>query len=129
MTEYIPCSDCKMRGIKCRDCKVTKCDNFREELEKINDELSCANVRIANELEPRLRAEKASYDSYVTRDKAADWDDAFEYHTNFLIEMFDEDFVKELDFTQDTLIDKIARLILSEKELQEERKYDGTGKD
>lgn len=112
MYDYSPCSECRMRGIKCHRCKVTKCDDLETKLANVNNELSSANVRIANELEPRLKVERSSYDAYVTCDRAADWDDAFEYHINMLVKMFDEDFVKEFDFTQDTLSDKIARLIL-----------------
>lgn len=118
---YIPCPDCKMRGIRCSSCKISKYDNLYNELEKEKSLREAAEFKVSSELEPRIRAEKYCYDTFITTDKSAEWGDGVEYEINLLVEMFDEDFVQKFDFSGDTLFDKIARLILLDKKDKENK--------
>jgi len=60
---YSPCEEC--RANSCYSCTVTK---YKEELELERDRRSSAEWRIEKELEPRIKAEKNSYDRWVSQD-------------------------------------------------------------
>ena len=64
---YSPCSDCKDRW--CYSCILNK---YKEDLESERDKRSSAEWRIERELEPRIKAEKASYDRWVSQDTGAE---------------------------------------------------------
>jgi Zn-finger protein len=60
---FSPCSDGKCVGRdrsgwgnhECRDCELTH----------LRDEVSSLNFKIRNELEPRIKSERRSYDNWV----------------------------------------------------------------
>jgi len=64
---YSPCSDCKDRW--CYSCVINK---YKEDLESERDKRGHAEWRIEQELEPRIKAEKASYDRWVSTDTGAE---------------------------------------------------------
>ena len=84
---YSPCSDCKDRW--CSSCVINK---YKEDLESERDKRSSAEWRIEKELEPRIKAEKASYDRWVSQDTGAEACDCFSSLLDELI-----DFVENPD--------------------------------
>lgn len=60
---YSPCSECK--DGYCSSCVIHK---YQEDLESERDRRSSAEWRIEKELEPRIKAEKDSYDRFVSTD-------------------------------------------------------------
>lgn len=104
---WSPCSDCK--DGYCSSCLLRK---YREDLEREKDKRNSAEFRIENELVPRIKQEQRSYDFYVTTDRSAEWCDAFDYHVNELVDMFDDDFdFSAFDFDGDDIVSKVAKLI------------------
>ena len=104
---WSPCSDCK--DGYCSSCLLRK---YREDFEREKDRRSSAEFRIENELEPRIKQERRSYDFYVTTDRSAEWCDAFDCRVNELIDMFDDDFdFSVFDFDGDDIVSKVAKLI------------------
>ena len=60
---YSPCEKCKEK--MCFSCTLTK---YKDELKTETDKRMSADFRIRTELEPRIQAEKNSYDRYVLTD-------------------------------------------------------------
>jgi hypothetical protein len=108
---WSPCSDCK--DGYCSSCLLRK---YREDLERERDKRSSAEFRIENELVPRIKAEERAYDFYVSTDRSAEWCDAFDYHVNELVDMFDDDFdFSAFDFDGDDIVSKVAKLIYTNR--------------
>lgn len=63
---------------------------LNKELKKEQDVRRSYEFRIETELEPRIRREKASYDAWVTTDKAAEASEHFGDKVDDLIEMVEE---------------------------------------
>jgi hypothetical protein len=104
---YSPCDNCKDRY--CFSCVIHK---YQEDLNSERDKRSSAEFRIENELEPRIKAEKNSYDCYVATDRSVEWCDCFDFRVNELVDMFDENFdFSVFDFDGDDITSKVARLI------------------
>jgi len=108
---YSPCSNCKER--ECYSCLLRK---YQEDAEKAREGLRSAEFRIEQELEPRIKAEKQSYDRFVTTDPRIEWEDCFGFKVDELVDMFDEEFIEQFDFDGDDIASKIAKLIMTEKE-------------
>lgn len=108
---WSPCGECK--DGYCSSCLLRK---YREDVEKEKEKRTSAEFRIENELEPRIKAEKRAYDSYVTTDRSAEWCDCFDCRVNELIDMFDDDFdFSVFDFDGDDVGSKIAKIIYQSK--------------
>ena len=60
---YNPCATCKERS--CYLCVLSK---YKEDLQTEHDKRTHAEWRIEKELEPRIKAEKDSYDRWVSTD-------------------------------------------------------------
>ena len=104
---YSPCQECKDEY--CSSCLMQK---YKKDLQNERDKRCSAEFRIENELEPRIKAEERAYDRYVTTDRSAEWCDAFDFHVNELVDMFDEDFdFSVFDFDGDDVVSKVAKLI------------------
>lgn len=104
---WVPCTDCKDNY--CSSCLFRK---YEEDLVIEQDKRIAAEFRIENELEPRIKQERRSYDYYVTTDRSAEWCDAFDYRVNELVDMFDDDFdFSVFDFDGDDIVSKVAKLI------------------
>lgn len=104
---WSPCSKCK--DGYCSSCLLIK---YREDLDKEKYKRTSAEFRIENELEPRIKAEERAYDNYVLTDRSFEWFDAFDYHVNTLVDMFDEDFdFDTFDFDGDDIVSRVAKLI------------------
>ena len=84
---YSPCEKCKEDG--CYSCALKK---YKEDLESERDRRSHAEYRIEQELEPRIKAERDSYDRWVSTDTGAE---ACECFSSLLDELID--FVKNPD--------------------------------
>lgn len=106
---YIIIEESELRQLK-REIKELK-----EQLDKINLEKDDLKYRIKLELEPRLEQEKASYDAYVSYDKAAEGCEAFGLKVEEL-----EDMVRDnpnwfnFENPNGDLIDKVLYLIKQE---------------
>ncbi len=107
-----PCTKCKT-GFSCSVCALQK---YKKEWESELAQRRSAEFKIETELVPRIKAERSSYDRWATTDKSAEWCDSFDYQVDQLLNMFDEDFISQLDFDGDDIASKIARLIIEEKE-------------
>lgn len=109
---WSPCSGCK--DGYCSSCLLRK---YREDYERERDKRNSAEFRIENELVPRIKAEERAYDNYVSTDRSFEWFDAFDYHVNELVDMFDEDFdFDTFDFDGDDIVSKVAKLIYNNRE-------------
>ena len=60
---YSPCADCKEGS--CYSCVLSK---YEEDLQAEHDKRTHAEWRIEQELEPRIKSEKDSYDRWVSTD-------------------------------------------------------------
>lgn len=69
---YSPCRDCKDRW--CSSCVINK---YKEDYLSERDKRSSAEWRIEKELEPRIKAERDSYDRWVSTDTGAEACDCF----------------------------------------------------
>lgn len=108
---YTPCGDCK--DGYCSSCLMQK---YKEDYESEYDKRRSAEIRIENELTPRIKAEERAYDRYVLTDRSAEWCDSFDYQVNQLVDMFDEDFdFSAFDFSGDDIVSKVATLIYTTK--------------
>lgn len=104
---WTPCGDCK--DGYCSSCVLKK---YQEDLDKERDKRISAEFRIEQELEPRIEAERRSYDTWCTTDRAVEWCDTFDFRVNELIEMFDENFnFSEFDFDGEDIVSRIGKLI------------------
>ena len=76
---YSPCSECKdgwcssciiNKYQKCRENSCYSCTlrKYQEDLESERDRRNSAEWRIEKELEPRIKAERDSYDRWVSTD-------------------------------------------------------------
>lgn len=84
---YSPCEKCKENS--CYSCTLTK---YKEDLESERDKRIHAEWRIKNELDPRIKAERDSYDRWVSQDTGAEACDSF---SSLIDEMID--FVEDPD--------------------------------
>lgn len=108
---WSPCGEC--RDGYCSSCLLSK---YREDLEREKETRVSAELRIENELEPRIKAEEQSYDRYVTTDRGAEWCDAFDYRANELVNMFEDDLdFSTFDFSGEDIISKVGKLIYEYK--------------
>ena len=104
---YSPCVECT-NGY-CSSCLFTK---YKDDLNRERSRRESAELRIENELTPRIEAERRSYDFYVTTDRSAEWCDCFDFRVNELVEMFDEDFdFASFDFDGEDITSKIGKVI------------------
>ena len=60
---YNPCADCKENS--CYSCLFSK---YKEDLRTEHDKRTRAEWLVDQELEPRIKAEKASYDRWISTD-------------------------------------------------------------
>lgn len=63
---YSPCSQCKDKS--CYSCVIQK---YQEDLKSERDKRISSEWRIEHELEPRIKAEKTSYDFWLKEDTGA----------------------------------------------------------
>lgn len=104
---YSPCGECKDQY--CFSCVIHK---YQEDLNAERDRRTSAEWRIERELEPRIKAEGAAYDRWVSTDRAYEWCDTFDFRVNELIEMFEEDFdFSQFDFDGDDIVSRVSKLI------------------
>ena len=104
---YSPCDECK--DCYCSSCVIHK---YQEDLNAERDRRTSAEWRIERELEPRIKAEGAAYDRWVSTDRAYEWCDTFDFRVNELIEMFEEDFdFSQFDFDGDDIVSRVSKLI------------------
>ena len=82
---YSPCEKCKDKV--CYSCTLTK---YKEELKSETDKRMSADFRIRTELEPRIKAERDSYDRWVSTDTGAEACDCFSSLLDELIEFVEE---------------------------------------
>ena len=82
---YSPCEKCKDK--ECYSCTLTK---YKEELKLETDKRMSADFRIRTELEPRIKAERDSYDRWVSTDTGAEVCDCFSSLLDELIEFVTE---------------------------------------
>lgn len=96
--------------------KIRKINNLADENERLKDDKSHLSVRIANELEPRLKSERQAYDAWVTTDHSAEVCDSFEYFVDELIETVEDSPEEyfEWDNKNGDVYQKILALILEE---------------
>lgn len=78
---YSPCDNCKDEW--CFSCVINK---YKKDLQLEIDRRSSAEYRIERELEPRIKAEKDSYDRWVSQDTGAEACDYFSSLIDQLIE-------------------------------------------
>lgn len=89
-----------------------KCANLEKQLEQERDKSSHLQFRVDNELEPRIKQERASYDRWVSEDTGARACECFESKLEDLIDFVDEN--KEMfdwDDSRGDLYCKILYLI------------------
>ena len=105
--------------LECEKYKVAQLvrekEELKEQLNKFRLDKEDLEFKIKQELEPRLKREAASYDAYVSYDKAAEACDSFEYFANNLIEMV-EDHPEYYSFEDEhgDIIERILWLIKQE---------------
>ena len=89
-----------------------KCADLEKQLDQAQDKNYHLQFRIDNELEPRIKAERASYDAWVTEDPGCRCADCFESKIDDLIK-FVKDNKEMLDWedNQGDLVCKILYLI------------------
>lgn len=89
-----------------------KCADLKKQLEQKTDEKNHLQFRVDNELEPRIKAEHASYDRWVSEDPGCRAAECFESKLDDLINFVDEN--KEMldwDDSRGDLYCKILYLI------------------
>lgn len=84
---YSPCEKCKVDI--CYSCTLKK---YKEDLESERKRCSHAEWRVEQELEPRIKAERDSYDRWVSTDTG---ERAYESFSNLIDELID--FVENQD--------------------------------
>ena len=107
---------------KCEELKqqLIECKKQIEELSKENSQLKDSNEHLSftikNELEPRIKQEKASYDAWVSYDRAAEIEYGFCSELDRLIEQVQEN-PEMFDWGNDNgdLQERIVAMILSEQ--------------
>lgn len=89
---YSPCSEC--RDGYCSSCIIHK---YQEDLNSERDRRTSAEWRIERELEPRIEAEKRSYDLWLAEDTGAEACEGFSFLIDEMIN-FVEDNEKYMDW-------------------------------
>lgn len=84
---FSPCYNCFDKN--CWSCVLTK---YEKDIKIKESELSSANFKIRTELEPRIKAERDSYDRWLSEDTGAQACESFSGLIDDLI-----DFVEEAD--------------------------------
>lgn len=69
---------------------IGKCADLEKQLEKEKEQNCCLQFRIYNELEPRIKAERNSYDRWVSEDPGCRACECFESKLDGLIAFVDE---------------------------------------
>ena len=82
---YSPCSECNDRW--CSSCVIYK---YQEDLESERERRSSAEWRIEKELEPRIKAERDSYDRWVSTDTGERACESFSGLIDELIDFIDD---------------------------------------
>lgn len=82
---YSPCEDCKENS--CYSCVVSK---YQKDLQSERDKRMSAEWRIEKELEPRIKAEKTSYDRWVLTDTGEKACESFSGLIDELIDFVEE---------------------------------------
>lgn len=106
---YSPCESCKDRW--CNSCVLNK---YIDDLKSERDRRNSAEWRIEKELEPRIKAERDSYDRWVSTDTGAEACDCFSSLLDELIDFVEaEDNKKYMEWEDATgdLEQKILYLI------------------
>lgn len=115
---WAPCGDCKDQY--CSSCVLTK---YQKDLDEERDKRTSAEFLIEKELEPRINAERMSYDAWATSDNIAEWCDAFDFKIKELVEMFDENFnFSEFDFDGEDIVSRVGKLIYEYTKMTEVQK-------
>ena len=87
---YSPCSECRDRW--CSSCIIYK---YKEDLESERDRRSSAEWRIEKELEPRIKAERDSYDRFVLTDTGERACESFSSLIDGLIDFIEDPYNKK----------------------------------
>lgn len=104
---YSPCSNCKDKW--CYSCVINK---YKEDYLSEKDRRSSAEWQIEKELEPRIKAEKDSYDRWVSTDTGAEACECFLSLLDKLIDFVeDNDKYMEWDSCSGDLEEMILYLI------------------
>ena len=106
---YSPCEKCKENS--CYSCTLRK---YQEDLEKEKDKRASAEWRIERELEPRIKAERDSYDRFVSTDTGERACESFSSLIDELIDFIEDPYNEKYMDWEDTngnLEQKILYLI------------------
>lgn len=104
---YSPCSKCKDRS--CYSCVIQK---YQEDLKSERDGRASAEWRIEHELNPRIKAEKTSYDFWLKEDTGRREYEDFCDQLDELVNMVEDNEVYfEWDNKDGDLYEKVLDLI------------------